>query len=86
MDDFQGRVAFVTGGARGQGRSHALAFAERGADVVICDRCEDSPAVAYSLGTEDELAETKRLVEAKGRKCIAAKVNTADRDGMNALV
>jgi SDR family mycofactocin-dependent oxidoreductase len=86
MDDFQGRVAFVTGGARGQGRSHALAFADRGADVVICDRCEDSPAVAYSLGTEDELAETKRLVEAKGRKCIAAKVNTADRDGMNALV
>lgn len=86
MPDFQGRVALVTGGARGQGRSHALAFAEQGADVVICDRCEDSPSVAYQLGTEADLAETKRLVEKTGQKCIAEKVNTADREALNALV
>ncbi|MFC9788247.1 mycofactocin-coupled SDR family oxidoreductase [Rhodococcus sp. NPDC127528] len=86
MDDFDGKVALITGGARGQGRSHAVAFAERGADVVICDRCEDSPAVFYPLATEDDLAETVRLVEATGRRCIAVKADTADRPAMDALV
>ncbi|MFE3293859.1 mycofactocin-coupled SDR family oxidoreductase [Rhodococcus sp. NPDC059234] len=86
MDDFEGKVALITGGARGQGRSHAVAFAERGADVVICDRCEDSPEVFYPLATEDDLAETARLVEAAGRRCIAVKADTADRPAMDALV
>jgi SDR family mycofactocin-dependent oxidoreductase len=86
MDDFEGKVALVTGAARGQGRSHAVAFAERGADLVICDRCEDSPAVFYPLATEDDLAETVRLVEATGRRCIAVKADTADRPAMDALV
>lgn len=86
MGEFDGKVALITGGARGQGRSHAVAFAEQGADVVICDRCEDSPAVFYPLATEDDLAETVRLVEAAGRKCIAVKADTADRAAMDALV
>lgn len=86
MDDFEGRVALVTGGARGQGRAHAVAFAERGADVVICDRCEDSDVVFYPLATEEDLAETQRLVEAAGRRCIAVKADTADREAMDALV
>jgi len=86
MDDFTNRVVLVTGGARGQGRSHAVAFAERGADVVICDRCEDSAAVAYPLATEDDLAETVRLVEATGRRCLAARANTADRGALEDLV
>lgn len=86
MGEFDGRVALITGGARGQGRAHAVAFAERGADVVICDRCEDSDVVFYPLATEDDLAETARLVEAAGRRCIAVKADTADRAAMDALV
>ncbi|GAA4490245.1 mycofactocin-coupled SDR family oxidoreductase [Rhodococcus olei] len=86
MGEFDGKVALVTGGARGQGRAHAVAFAERGADVVICDRCEDSDVVFYPLATEEDLAETVRLVEATGRRCIAVKANTADRPAMDALV
>ncbi|MGY0500309.1 mycofactocin-coupled SDR family oxidoreductase [Nocardia sp. FBN12] len=86
MDDFTDRVALVTGAARGQGRSHAVALAERGADLVICDRCEDSAAVAYPLGTEAELAETAKLVEATGRRCLAVRADTADRAAMDALV
>lgn len=86
MGEFDGRVALITGGARGQGRAHAVAFAEGGADVVICDRCEDSDVVFYPLATEDDLAETVRLVEAAGRRCIAVKADTADRAAMDALV
>lgn len=86
MDDFQGKVALITGGARGQGRAHAVAFAERGADIVIVDRCENSDSVFYPLATEADLAETVRLVEATGRRCIAVKADTADRAAMDALV
>ncbi|MFD4293493.1 mycofactocin-coupled SDR family oxidoreductase [Rhodococcus sp. NPDC058505] len=86
MGEFDGKVALITGGARGQGRAHAVAFAEQGADVVICDRCEDSDVVFYPLATEADLAETARLVEAAGRRCIAVKADTADRAAMDALV
>ncbi|MFD6064630.1 mycofactocin-coupled SDR family oxidoreductase [Rhodococcus wratislaviensis] len=86
MKDFEGRVALVTGGARGQGRSHAVALAERGADIVLCDRCEDSPAVGYPLATAADLDETAELVRATGRRCITAKADAADRVAMDALV
>lgn len=85
-DRFDGQVALITGGARGQGRSHAVALAELGADIVISDRCEDSPVVGYPLATEADLAETDRLVTEIGRKCIAVKADTSDREAMNALV
>jgi len=86
VNEFEGKVALITGGARGQGRSHAVAFAERGADVVICDRCENSDAVFYPLATDDDLAETVRLVEATGRRVIAEKLDTADRGALDKLV
>ncbi|WP_138999189.1 mycofactocin-coupled SDR family oxidoreductase [Rhodococcus zopfii] len=86
MNEFEGKVALITGGARGQGRAHAVAFAERGADIVICDRCENSDAVFYPLATDDDLAETVRLVEATGRRVIAEKLDTADRGALDALV
>lgn len=86
MYDFTNRVALVTGGARGQGRSHAIALAERGADLVICDRCEDNEAVMYPLGTVGDLAETARMIEATGRRCIAVQADTTDRSAMEALV
>ncbi|MDI9973335.1 mycofactocin-coupled SDR family oxidoreductase [Rhodococcus sp. IEGM 1307] len=86
MEDFEGRVALITGGARGQGRSHAVALAERGADIVLCDRCEDSPAVNYPLATAADLDQTAELVRATGRRCITAEADTADRAAMDALV
>lgn len=85
-ENFEGTIAFVTGAARGQGRSHAVAFAERGADLAICDRCSDSEGVAYPLGTEEELAETVRQIEALGRRVISAKVNTEDRQALEDFV
>lgn len=86
MNDFENRVALVTGGARGQGRSHAVTLAERGADIVLCDRCEQSPAVNYPLATADDLEKTAELVRATGRRCITAKFDTADRAAMDSLV
>ena len=65
-----GKVAFITGAARGQGRSHALRFAAEGADIIAVDRCAeiDSVAPVYSMPTEHDLAETARGVEKLGRR------------------
>ncbi|MEU4841006.1 mycofactocin-coupled SDR family oxidoreductase [Nocardia testacea] len=84
--EFRGRVALVTGAARGQGRAHALAFAERGADIVLCDRCADSPALDYPLATRADLAHTEQLVTALGRRCVSVQADTADRAAMDELV
>ncbi len=73
-----GKVAVITGGARGQGRSHALALARLGADVAVCDLCEDIATVDYPLATRDDLAETDRLVEALGRRCVSSVVDVRD--------
>jgi len=70
-----GKVAVITGGARGQGRSHALELARLGADIAVCDRCEDIATVAYPLSTRDDLAETDRLVAELGRRCVSAVVD-----------
>jgi SDR family mycofactocin-dependent oxidoreductase len=67
-----GKVTLITGGARGQGRSHALTLAGEGADIVIVDNCiVDVAYQMYPGGTTQQLEETQRLVEAKGRRCIA---------------
>ena len=83
---YEGRVALVTGAARGQGRSHAIAFAQRGADLVICDRCSDLDGVGYPLATEEDLAETTRQIEALGARVISQKVSTEVRSDVEALV
>jgi SDR family mycofactocin-dependent oxidoreductase len=66
-----GKVAFVTGAARGQGRSHAIRFADEGADVIVLDICRDAvETVGYELGTADDLDETVAQVEARGRRAV----------------
>jgi len=63
---YEGKVVFITGAARGQGRSHAVRFAQEGAKIIGVDICKDLPECYYPLATEDDLAETVKLVEAAG--------------------
>ena len=75
----EGKVAYVTGAARGQGRAHAVRLATEGADVVAIDICGPvSDTITYPAATSDELAETVRLVEAAGRKILAHEVDIRD--------
>jgi SDR family mycofactocin-dependent oxidoreductase len=83
---FAGRVAVITGGGRGQGRSHAVELARLGADIAICDLCRDLGSVGYPLATEDDLAETVRLVEEQGRTCISSVTDVRDLDAVLAFV
>ena len=83
----QGRVAFVTGAARGQGRAYAVRLAREGADVVVSDICAPvSDSVPYVAATPEDLAETVRLVEAEGRKALAREVDIRDDAAVKALV
>jgi (+)-trans-carveol dehydrogenase len=83
---FQGKVAFVTGAARGQGRNHALRLAREGADLVLADACTDVASIGYDLATEEDLAETVRLVEQQDRRVVAEKVDVRDGGALRALV
>ena len=75
----EGRVAFITGAARGQGRAHAVRLANDGADIIAIDVCAPiSETITYPLGTSEELAETVRAVEATGRKVLAREVDIRD--------
>jgi SDR family mycofactocin-dependent oxidoreductase len=83
---FEGRVVVITGGARGQGRSHAVEFARLGADIAVCDLCHDLASVGYPLATPDDLAETVRLVEEQGRRCVSAVTDVRDLEATLAFV
>jgi SDR family mycofactocin-dependent oxidoreductase len=74
----QGKVAFVTGAGRGQGRSHAVRLAEEGADIIAVDRCEDFETVGYPMATPEDLEETAKFVEKTGQRCITARVDVSD--------
>lgn len=75
----EGRVAFITGAARGQGRAHAVRLAREGADIIAIDICGPvAPSVTYPPATSEELAETVRAVEAEGRKVLAREVDIRD--------
>lgn len=82
----QGAVALITGGARGQGRSHAIALAERGVDVALCDLDADIATVAYPMATAADLAETARAVQAAGARCVTGTVDVRDAAAVHAFV
>jgi SDR family mycofactocin-dependent oxidoreductase len=82
VSEFEGKVALITGGARGQGRSHAVALAERGVNVVIIDACADVDGVVYPMATDADLAETVALVEGRGVKCLPVKADVRDFTAM----
>ena len=86
MGMLDGKVAFITGGARGQGRAHAVTCAREGADVIIVDVIDQLPSVRYKLATKDDLDETVRLVSATGRKILASVVDTRDHDALRDTV
>ena len=78
MGKLDGRVAIITGGARGQGRSHAIALAREGAQIVICDVPSPIPTIAYPLATQEDLEETVSLVEAEDRRCLGLVADVRD--------
>jgi SDR family mycofactocin-dependent oxidoreductase len=86
MGRVQGKVAFITGAARGQGRSHAVRLAEEGADIVAVDLCHDIDTLGYSLATPDDLKETARLVEEKDRRIVAVEADVRERAQLQAAV
>jgi len=82
----EGKVAFVSGAARGQGRSHAVRLAEEGADIIAVDICGPIDNLAYPHSTPEDLAETIELVKARNRRIVAAEVDVRDYDALKALV
>jgi len=83
---FEGKVAFITGAARGQGRSHAVRFAEEGADIIAVDLCDQIASVGYPMSTREDLDETVNLVEKTGRRIVAEKGDVRDLDALKAAV
>src|SRR5260221_4126972 len=79
MGRVQGKVAFITGAARGQGRSHAVRLAGEGADIIAVDLCHDIESIKYSLAGPDDLKETVRLVEAQDRRIMAVQADVRER-------
>jgi (+)-trans-carveol dehydrogenase len=77
-----GKVVLITGGARGQGRSHAVRMAEEGADIIVTDVCAQLPFVDYDMSTEADLAETVELVEKLDRRCLSYVADARDVKAM----
>lgn len=82
MSGLEGKVAFITGAARGQGRAEAVRLAADGADILAVDICEDIASMDYPNATSAELEETAALVEKEGRTCVAVKADTRDLAGL----
>ena len=74
-----GKVAFITGAARGQGREHAVRLAEEGADIIAVDVCGDIDGVGYPGATDSDLDETAALVEKLDRRIVTAKESGTSR-------
>jgi SDR family mycofactocin-dependent oxidoreductase len=81
-----GKVAFVTGAGRGQGRSHAIRLAEEGADIIAVDILQDYESVGYGMSTEADLADTVKAVEALDRRIIASQADVRNAQALKAAV
>lgn len=86
MGKFDGKVVLITGGARGQGRSHALAFAREGADIAFCDIAAQMDTVPYRMARPEDLDETVKLVEELDRRCVAVTADVRDLGQVQAFV
>lgn len=86
VTDLSGKVAFVTGAARGQGRSHAVGLAAAGADVVVLDICSQIDTVGYPMSSPDDLAETVRLVQGHGVRALPVEGDVRSLATMRAAV
>ncbi|WP_300007079.1 mycofactocin-coupled SDR family oxidoreductase [Pseudonocardia sp.] len=86
MGRFDDKVVFVTGGAKGQGRSHALAFAKEGADIVVCDIARQIGSIPHTMGTRADLDETARMVEKLDQRCLAVTADVRSTEEINAAV
>jgi SDR family mycofactocin-dependent oxidoreductase len=83
MAELDGKVAFITGAARGQGRAHAVKLASEGADIIAVDLCDQIASVPYPMATPDDLAETVKLVEDTGARIVARPADVRDRAGLS---
>ncbi|MDV2477584.1 mycofactocin-coupled SDR family oxidoreductase [Rhodococcus zopfii] len=86
MNRLQDKVAFITGAARGQGRAHAVRLAEEGANIIAVDLCANMASVPYDLATEDDLAETARLVDKAGGRIVTRTADVRDLDSLRTAV
>jgi SDR family mycofactocin-dependent oxidoreductase len=84
MGKLDGKVAFITGAARGQGRSHAIRLAQEGADVIAVDVCAQIDSAPYPLSTRADLAQTVKEVEALDRRIVARVADVRDEAGLRA--
>ena len=82
----EGKVAFITGAARGQGRSHAVRLAQEGADIIAVDVCQQIRGVPFPMSTPDDLKKTVRLVEEQDRRIVAAQADVRDYAALKAAV
>lgn len=86
MTELSGSVAVITGAARGQGRSHAVALAAEGADIIAIDRCADIDSIPYPLATKADLDETVAAIEAVGRRVVPVVADVRDLPALQAAV
>lgn len=86
MGKLDGKVAFITGAARGQGRSHAIRLAQEGAEIIALDICKQVETVAYPMATPEDLAETVKQVEALDRRILAREADVRDSEAVKSVL
>jgi SDR family mycofactocin-dependent oxidoreductase len=86
MGNLNGKVAFITGAARGQGRAHAVRLAADGADIIALDICRDIDSIDYPNASPEDLDETMKLVEKEGRRIVGRQADVRDGDAVEQVV